>query len=444
MTTSDVYGDLNLASKDTAAWVKWLETLVITGVFIGVAFWQHPEDPLLISGEFPWLALATLIAGLRYGFLMALVSSTLILATGGLFLRADLLPVTAPPYIWGVGVMGVGLLAGEFRDYWDRRIEKLVAANQYRHTRLEEFTRNFYLLKVSHDRLEQQLAGNSNSLREALRRLDSEISHAQGTGLNRETGELMMRLLVRYGQLQVAGIYTVSEGKLAERPVASIGSFQPAQTDDPILVHALQEQQLVSVHTEHRENRNSMETNLLLALPLINSENTMVGMVTVQAMPFFSFQPKTLRLLAIMAGHMADMIQEHAKVPGQPIADWRRFEFQLARVASDARNHKLSSMVIHFTFTDTATAVQITQRMQRMRRGLDVIAFPPEAPETQLVILLPLTDELGGASYLQRLTDDIRQHSGESLQSIARIQKYLVGPKSNVPEWLDRVQKAPK
>lgn len=441
MTTPDVYRDPELATKEPTVWLKWFETIAITALFIAVGFWHHPNNPLFVGDIFPWPMLATLLAGLRYGFFMALVSSTLILATAGLLLRADLLPGDQLPYIWGVGVMTVGLLAGEFRDYWDRRIEKLVASNQYRHTRLEEFTRNFYLLKVSHDRLEQQLAGSSNSLREALRRLHSEISYTQGSGLNREAGDLLMRLLVRYGQLQIAAIYPVTEGRLGESPVAVTGNFHPVQADDPLLSHALQERTLVSVHTEYRDNRDDLETRLLLALPLIDSGNEMIGIVTVEAMPFFSFQPKTLRLLAIMAGHMADMVQEHIRIPEKSTSEWRHFSFQLARVTSDARDHKLPAALVHFTFTNAATAAQINNRMQQMRRGLDVIACPPNAPDTQLAILMPLSDELGCAAYLQRLTDDIRQQTGQNLETIARVRQQQVSGTTNITEWLERVQR---
>ncbi len=443
MTTPDVSSDPGLASKQSSVWLKWFETIAITALFIALGFWNRPDDPLFVGDIFPWPVLATLLAGLRYGFFMALVSSTLILATAGMLLRAELLPGNQLPYVWGIGVMTVGLLAGEFRDYWDRRIEKLVAANQYRHTRLEEFTRNFYLLKVSHDRLEQQLAGSSSSLREALRRLYSEISYVQGSGLNRETGELLMRLLVRYGQLQIAAIYTIEDSKLAETPVASVGNFKPIQASDPLLSHALQEQTLVSVHTEYRDNRGELDTSLLLALPLIDSGGTMIGMVTVEAMPFFNFQPKTLRLLAILAGHMADMIQEHVKIPEQSTSDWRHFGFQLARVTSDARNHGLPSALVHLTFTNATAATQVTDRMQLMRRGLDVIACPPDASDTQVAILMPLTDELGCAAYLQRLTDDIRQQSGQNLESLARIRNQQVGRTTDITQWLERIQKEP-
>lgn len=439
MTTTDIHNDPGLASKQSAVWLKWFETLAITALVIALGFWNRPDDPLFVRDIFPWPVLATLLAGLRYGFFMALVSSSLILATAGMLLRAGQLPEEHLPYVWSLGVVSVGLLAGEFRDYWDRRIERLVAANQYRHTRLEEFTRNFYLLKVSHDRLEQQLAGSSSSLREALRRLYGEISHAEGNGLNRETGELLMRLLVRYGQLQIAAIYPFNKGQLAETPVTSVGNSQLLDHEDPLLVHALQEQTLVSVHTEYRASREELQSNLLLALPLVDSDGVMIGMVAVEAMPFFNFQPKTLRLLAILAGHMADMIQEKTAIPEQSEAEWRQFRFQLARAISDARHHDLSSAIAHLTFTDAETASRVLDRMQRVRRGLDVIACPPHARDTQVVILMPLTDELGCAAYIQRLTDDIRQQSGQNLESLARIRHRQVSDTQDIPGWLERV-----
>jgi len=441
MKTPDVSSDPALASKQSPIWLKWFETIAITALFIALGFWNRPEDPLFISDVFPWPALVTLLAGLRYGFFMALVSSTVILVTAGLLLRAELLPGDQLPYVWGLGVMAIGLLAGEFRDYWDRRIEKLVAANQYRHTRLEEFTRNFYLLKVSHDRLEQQLAGSSSSLREALRRLYSEISHAQGQGLNRETGELIMRLMVRYGQLQIAAIYAIEEDQLSDTPLTSIGNFQPIETDDPLLTHALQEQTLVSVHTEYRDNRDELKTKLLLALPLIDSTGVMIGMIAVEAMPFFSFQPKTLRLLAILAGHMADMIQEQTKIQEQSASEWRQFKFQLARVMSDAQHHELPGSLVHLSFKDATDATRVIERMQKMRRGLDVIACPPETSETQVAILMPLTDELGCAAYLQRLADDIRQQTGQSLEALTRIRQQPISGTTDITQWLERIRK---
>ncbi|WVM92368.1 hypothetical protein ULG90_22765 [Halopseudomonas pachastrellae] len=55
-----------------------------------------------------------------------------------------------------------------FRDLWGRRLERLQTANEYRQYRLDEFTRAYHVLRSSHERLEQRVAGSDTSLRSTL------------------------------------------------------------------------------------------------------------------------------------------------------------------------------------------------------------------------------------------------------------------------------------
>lgn len=424
-------------STPAPTWLRWVETVVVTSLFVGVGAWNRPEDPFYLNGSFPWPVLAPLLMGLRYGFFFALVSSLILLGALGIGYRQGWVPVTGFPYVWAIGVLIFSLLAGEFRDYWERQIEKLEASNRYRQVRLEEFTRNFYLLKVSHDRLEQQLAGSSSSLREALRRLYQEIAHAQGDGLTAETAELMLQLLIRYGQLQIAAIYSITDTGLAEKPIARIGAFEDIRSDDPILLHAIGEKTLVSVQSEYLQNLNNLNTDLLMAIPLIDSRQTLLGVVAVKAMPFFNFQPRTLRLLAILAGHMADMIQEQLQTPGPGSEEWRQFYFQLLRACRDNRQYGLPASLIKLTFDSRQQLALVEERMRRLRRGLDVITELPSDDPIGLAILLPLTDELGQAAYLQRLDDAVREHTGQPLAQLAEVSTRMVDEVQETQAWLN-------
>ncbi|MGM0767950.1 MAG: PelD GGDEF domain-containing protein [Pseudomonadota bacterium] len=438
---NDLFGKLNQkqsAKEGVPRLLKWLETLLLTGFFVGMGAWNRPEDPFYVHGSFPWPVLAPLLVGLRYGFFMALVSALLIIGGLGLYLRQE---AAGPefPFVWAVGIMAVSLVAGEFRDHWERQLEKLNASNRYRQVRLEEFTRNFYLLKVSHDRLEQQLAGSSSSLREALRRLYAEIAHTGPDGLNRENAGLMLQLLVRYGQLQIAAIYPVSNNRLGDAPVATVGAFRPVKNSDPLLLHALNEQTLVSVQTEYRKHMDDLNTDLLAAIPLIDSEDRTIALCLIEAMPFFNFQPKSLRLLAILAGHMADMVQEHQAVPAEASQEWRHFRLQLARAGRDAEEFGLPAALVGLEFHDVRQAATISEHIRKIRRGLDVVV-ESDAPEVQqVVILMPLTDELGLAGYLQRLNDELRETLGEPLHSqLALPQSALVRNRQQADDWLQR------
>ncbi|MBS8241721.1 hypothetical protein DYI22_14600 [Marinobacter lipolyticus] len=419
-------------------WMKWLETLVVTGFLLALGAWNRPDDPFYVTGDFPWSVLAPLLVGLRYGFFMALVSVLLIIGGLGIHLRQSGGP--AFPFTWAVGMMAVSLVAGEFRDYWERRLEKLTASNRYRQVRLEEFTRNFYLLKVSHDRLEQQLAGSSSSLREALRRLYAEIAHTGSAGLNKESAGLMLQLLVRYGQLQIAAIYPISDNRLGDSPMATVGAFRPVRDNDPLLVHALQEHTLVSVQTEYRKHMEDLNTDLLAAIPLIDSEDRVIAICLIEAMPFFNFQPKSLRLLAILAGHMADMVQEQQAIPAGNTQEWRHFHLQLARAGKDAERFGLPAALVALEFRDPRQASTIAEHIRRIRRGLDVVAQTDDHRVQHVIILMPLTDELGLAGYLQRLNDELRETLGEQQhQQLIPPRSVLVKSRQAASDWLDAV-----
>lgn len=438
---NDLFGKLNQghsAKEGVPRLLKWLETLLLTGFFVVLGAWNRPDDPFYVSGGFPWPVLAPLLVGLRYGFFMALVSALLIIGGLGLHLRGE--AGGQPfPLVWAIGIMAVSLLAGEFRDYWQRQLEKLNASNLYRQVRLEEFTRNFYLLKVSHDRLEQQLAGSSSSLREALRRLYAEIAHTGPEGLSRENAGLMLQLLVRYGQLQIAAIYPMTNHRLDDAPIATVGAFRPVKTSDPLLVHALNERTLVSVQTEYRKHMDDLDTDLLAAIPLIDSEDRIIAMCLIEAMPFFNFQPKSLRLLAILAGHMADMVQEQQSTPAGTSQEWRHFHLQLARAGRDAEQFGLPAALVGLEFHDPRQATTITEHIRKIRRGLDVVVETGDPAVQQVVILMPLTDELGLAGYLQRLNDELRETLGESLHNqLSLPDSVLINDRQQADDWLQR------
>lgn len=258
--------------------MRWFETLVITGFFFILGAWNQPDDPFYINATFPWPVMAPLLVGLRYGFFMALISALLILLGLGAYLRLQPGPDGAFPFTWSIGILAVSLIAGEFRDYWERQRQQLSASNTYRQSRLEEFTRNYYLLKVSHDRLEQQLAGSASSLREALRRLQADIRQSGEGGLTPAVASALLQLLVRYGQLQVAAIYAVQDGQTGAEPLATIGRFRQIAAEDPLLHRALAERTLISIQTDYHQKQTAFNTNCWprfpSSIPMINSSGS--------------------------------------------------------------------------------------------------------------------------------------------------------------------------
>ena len=111
-----------------------------------------------------------------------------------------------------VGVLVCGMLVGEVRDLWERRLERLQMANDYRQYRLDEFTRAHQILRVSHDLLEQRVAGSDQSLRSSLLGLREKlrVMPDEGDALG-ALADPIVAMLGQYGALRVAGLYRVDE-----------------------------------------------------------------------------------------------------------------------------------------------------------------------------------------------------------------------------------------
>lgn len=424
------------SSSDAPAWLKWTEVLLVTVASVGAGFWLRPDDPLHLGNTFAWPAIAPLLVGLRYGFFAALCSALLVLLVAGWQTQLEI--SQSYPWGWAAGILACGLIAGEFRDYWNRQLERSRAVNEYSLQRLEEFTRSFYLMKVSHDRLEQQLAGSSGSLREALRRLYAELSQTAVDDFDGEHATLMLGVLTRYGQFQSAAIMAVEHGQVAEQPLAALGDFESVSGGDPLIRYALERRTLVSVQTEYRKHLSKLDTELLAVIPLINSAGTLSAVCAVKAMPFFNFQNRTLRLLAILAGHMADMIsQRQADVVGS--SEWQALCFQSRRAALDAEHFDLPATLLRLEVAEPDLAL-LEERMTAMLRGLDVIAVTRNGSSPAVVLLMPLTDELGLAGYLQRLELDIRESTGRVLWEFASKHTLLIRHQQEALNWLLQVR----
>ncbi len=131
--------DFALAPRASGS-VSWVETLVISALALGLGWWFSPDDPLQVNATFPWVILAPLLLGMRYGFVRGLASAALLVAALFAFRVQGVEAYAQVPAAFIVGVLLCAMLVGEFRDIWERRLERLELANEYRQLRLDEFT----------------------------------------------------------------------------------------------------------------------------------------------------------------------------------------------------------------------------------------------------------------------------------------------------------------
>lgn len=384
------------ASSPASTWGGWLETLVLTAIVMGASFLTQQDDPFRLSGGFPWPVLGPLLAGLRYGFVYGFVSALLTLAILGMAINQQWQVASEFPLPWAIGVVVVAMVAGEFRDMWGRRLHRLEGAYQYRAERLEEFTRNYQLLRLSHDRLEQTVANSGLSLREGIMHLQSALDAIDGiNGLTESSLQKLIEFVAEYGSLTQACIVGIPADRVdTTRILARIGEDFTIDDNDPVLRTALESGELAAVNLV--PGNAADQNQLLAAIPVADSTGEIHAMLLVRSMPFFSFHENNLKLIAVLVAHGVDHLRS-----GAATSSTARFMLSFERVYQDSKEFKLDATLLRLT-GEPADVMAAYEKLRSSIRAIDLICVTYDKGQPVIWIMLPLTGVAEAQAWMQR------------------------------------------
>jgi hypothetical protein len=384
-------------NNPASAWAGWFETIALTAIVIVASFVTQQQDPFRLSGGFPWPILGPLLAGLRYGFVYGFVSALLILAVLGVAINQEWQASSGFPLAWAIGVVVVAMVAGEFRDMWGRRLHRLEGAYQYRAERLEEFTRNYQLLRLSHDRLEQTVANSGLSLREGIMHLQSALDAIDG--LTESSLQELIEFVAEYGALTQACIVDLTTDRLdTARILARIGEDFTIDDSDPVLKTALESGELAAVNlvTENAAGHNE----LLAAMPVIDSTGEIHAMLLVRSMPFFAFHEDNLKLIAVLVAHGVDHLRF-----GAASSTMARFVASFERLRQDHEEFRLDATLLRLSGV-RADVIAAYETLRSSIRAIDMIYMTQDKEQPVIWIMLPLTNAAETQAWMQR-TDGV-------------------------------------
>ena len=393
-------------NNPVSAWNGWFETVVLTAIVIVASFATQQQDPFRLGGGFPWPVLGPLLAGLRYGFAYGFVSALLILAILGVAINQQWQAASEFPLAWAIGVVVVAMVAGEFRDMWGRRLHRLEGAYQYRAERLEEFTRNYQMLRLSHDRLEQTVANSGLSLREGIMHLQSALDAIDG--LTESSLQKLIEFVAEHGAITQACIMGISADRVdTTRVLARIGEDFPIDDNDPVLKTALESGELAAVNllTENAANENQ----LLAAIPVADSTGEIYAVLLVRSMPFFAFHENNLKLIAVLVAHGVDHLRF-----GAATSSIARFMASFERVHQDYEEFKLDATFLRLSGA-RADVMAAYEKLRSSIRAIDMICMIHDKDQPVIWIMLPLTNAVETQAWMQRADGVLTRVTSELL-----------------------------
>lgn len=380
------------------------EVLVFTVGSILLAAWSHPDDPLLTRLAFPWLWLVCTVLALRYGTLAAFGSVGLMALTW--VLEQVLADVRSPfPSTYFMGGLVLSLIAGEFSDVWTARLQRVREANVYLNERLESLTRRHYLLRLSHERLEQDLLVKPLTLRDSLAAMRRALANEPVRNPHDlPEAATLLNLLSQNCQLDVASLHSVSDGRVDTRPAAVLGEASALNASDPLISYALDCKELCHIQTDALQNA---RTAYLVAAPLLAADGRCFGILVVERLPFLSLNAETLQFLNVILGYYSDSI-------GIPEASFEvlqlllgqecptEFGAEVLRLDHLFRISGLRSSIAAIVIPDGEHRHDLAAEARRQRRQMDIIWDLHLPGRDILLTVMPLDDEAAVTGYFLR------------------------------------------
>lgn len=394
-----------LAPTGIRPWIVLLEALLLPALALTLGWWLNPQDPLWVHADFHWAWLAPMIVALRYGPLTGLLSASVLLAGWMLLHQGRDEPF---PQVFFLGGLILVMLVGEFSSLWVARTRRAESVQHYLHQRMEHLIRQYYLLRLSHDRLEHELIGRPMSMRDALKTL-------RGLGSMESDAQTLLRLLSQYCQIGAAALYRVDGEQLDTQPLASIGAPITLDDNDPLVRQALETHKLCHVVQTLSLKQQSQ---YLMAAPLLDLGGDIYGLLLVDDMPFFALQEENLQTINLLLGYYTDGLSTQALA--QPLLQhWpdcpAEFAFEMQRLWHMHQTTGVPSMVVALEFTPTAIERDLPQQLLRLRRLMDETWLIQGERRALLAVLMPLGDSATAEGFLARLENWIHQKESISL-----------------------------
>ena len=400
-----IFSEQGFAPQELATVWQWLEVAVMSVGAVALAWWSRPQDPTLAQVAFPWLWLVPVLVALRYGVLPGLLSGVLLVGNEWRALRLGRLPGDLPVnMLFGGGLLV--LICGEFSDVWRDRNRRMEETYLYVTERLSRLTKRHLLLNLSHDRLEQEMLARPGSLRDAMVRLRTIAMDAAQQNQSLPGAAGLLQLLSQYVNIESAQIYTLQEQNgsyVLGSSVASLGDTEPLAPDDELLMLVLEKGSLA--HIASHDMSLQRHTSQLVVAPLVSGDSTLIGVLAVTRMPFFSLNVENLQMMLVLLGYYADNLDSadsvndmQSRLPAMPVL----FAQELARMMRLYAKLRIPSHLVVMRFED-GRGEEMVADFLRVKRGLDLYWQTELKGVPVLVVLMPFSSASAKDGFLQRI-----------------------------------------
>jgi len=360
--------------------------LVIISIFIGWYFF--PQDPLLLNSNFSFFIFVLTIITLFYGFAAAAIGLTLMALTI-YFFYPSFYYETFSFYLL------LAFILSEFHFFWYRKLKEAEETNNFLREKLEENAKNLFVLKTSHDQLEKHYILKPMSIRATLKEIKKLISENKELAI-REFSKLLSRVC----GIESGAFFLIKEKEFIK--ISNIGKKEiKIKPNDPLVESVLEDKTI-----KYLTVSNFLESNYKAVLPAFDNKNEIVGLFIIEDISFLNLNKDNMLTISLFISYFINSYQNILE-----FLDYKKrfpnieefFIKEIYKLTEIFKNFKKESSFVIFSFPKDLYSERFIKKIESSLRGIDILIDYCENSICKVVVLLPLTSEIGAEEFSNRI-----------------------------------------
>ena len=390
---------------------------ILLPIIIPALVWLFGRaDVFFLQTAFPWLILIPILTATRYGTWYGLLSLA-IFSTFCLFyvmqFQSELIQNAIQVLTGGLLLV---ILTGGIAERWKKQTQKQAQQLKDCHQSTNQSEQALQLLHISYSQLEEEMVTTTQSLTGSLRLLEASLEQPRS---KKErlllVVEKMRNILQQYDWLETAAFYHVNtKGKLNPTAIGRIGIILNNLHEDPLIAKVIKSKQSIRLNRKSATSPEFANSQLQAAIPMIDHNGHLWGVLAVQRMTSSTFIQQNLNLLALLCGYVANLLSSAQQPTPDSNLLFTEISTALNVVLNTVKSVTLMSVEIPASSqqndyqTFFASKVHGANRIWRLQKNKKVI----------LIILLPLFNANNTKQWQQNIENTFSKQFDNSFSDL--------------------------
>lgn len=406
----------------------YVETFLIVAVFLFIGYLLSPEDICLVHTQISFALIILTVITLFHGFENGLIAVGMLSIAMWLFYPEF-------PYQEFLIILVMTMTFSEFHYYWSKKIRELKTEAEYKSAKLNELSKAFYTLKISHDQLEKNYVIKPMSIRNALEEIIQTAKDFNKNDLDNRNNIFYEQFLIlleksfsvnsaliiyktkhhkdeAISTINSSVIYSsMCESYSKEEIISSYLVDYAIEFKEPIYVSGTNGEP--SIHAKE-------DSKYLVAIPFTNGKYV-ESVLVITRMPFMSFNKENLISITILLEYLSITIEKNKTLENaytiENLED-DEFRYEYNRLRYIYENFKIDSAVLAIKIDNKLQTKKVYEKIIEMLRSLDIATLIEHNEISFIVLLFPLNDNSSAYGFLNRLRHNLHYEQDKKFETM--------------------------